>query len=103
MLDAPRFTRTKENFTCEHCEHLVQGNGFTNHCPVCLWSKHVDVNPGDRAATCGGLMKPIGIEIRRDNVMIMQKCETCGHTRPNKASPQDDQVLIRKISVAELP
>ena len=28
----------------------MKGNGYTNHCPKCLWSKHVDINPGDRGA-----------------------------------------------------
>ena len=43
------FTRKVEDFTCEHCGREVHGNGYTNHCPHCLHSKHVDVNPGDRA------------------------------------------------------
>ena len=58
-----KFQRTIEDFTCEQCNFAVKGNGYTNHCPKCLWSKHVDVNPGDRAATCGGLMEPIGAEV----------------------------------------
>jgi Zn finger protein HypA/HybF involved in hydrogenase expression len=48
------FKRTIEDFTCEHCGEQVTGNGFTNHCPQCLWSKHVDIDPGDRLALCGG-------------------------------------------------
>jgi len=47
------FTRNIENFTCERCGAAVEGNGFTNHCPACLCSKHVDINPGDRAAARG--------------------------------------------------
>jgi hypothetical protein len=57
------FKKTKEDFVCEHCGKPVVGNGYTNHCPECLWSKHVDVNPGDRAATCLGLMEPVGVTI----------------------------------------
>jgi hypothetical protein len=45
-----RFQRTIEDFECERCRMLVTGSGFTNHCPACLWSKHVDVHPGDRQA-----------------------------------------------------
>ena len=59
-----RFNRRIEDFTCEHCGTEVHGNGYTNHCPNCLWSKHVDINPGDRAADCGGLMEPIAVEIQ---------------------------------------
>ena len=56
------FNRKKENFVCENCGEKVEGNGYTNHCPNCLWSKHVDINPGDRAETCHGLLKPIAVE-----------------------------------------
>ncbi len=58
------FQRTKEDFACERCGLFVRGNGYTNHCPQCLWSKHVDVNPGDRQETCRGLMEPVGMEIK---------------------------------------
>ena len=54
-----KFQRTKEDFTCEKCNLVVNGSGYTNHCPRCLWSKHVDVNPGDRQATCQGFMEPV--------------------------------------------
>ena len=51
-----KFIKVKEDFVCEHCGAEVKGDGYTNHCPKCLWSKHVDVHPGDRAAECGGMM-----------------------------------------------
>src|SRR3989338_8156335 len=50
MTTSRRFQRTKEDFTCERCGFFVRGSGYTNHCPQCLWSKHVDVNPGNRQA-----------------------------------------------------
>ena len=59
-----QFQRKKENFVCEHCGQEVIGNGYTNHCPSCLHSKHVDINPGDRAETCGGLMEPVDLELK---------------------------------------
>ena len=102
MTNTPRFTRTKENFTCENCSHTVSGNGYTNHCSNCLWSKHVDVNPGDRASTCGGLMKPTGIEIRHGDVYILQECVACGHRRPNISNVDDNKEIILKLSVAKL-
>ncbi|MFN2146641.1 MAG: RNHCP domain-containing protein, partial [Anaerolineales bacterium] len=40
-LEGPKFQRRIEYFICEHCGAEVSGVGFTNHCPVCLWSKHV--------------------------------------------------------------
>ena len=56
------FQRRIENFVCENCGYEVAGTGYTNHCPKCLWSKHVDIHPGDRSAACGGMMEPIRVE-----------------------------------------
>lgn len=93
-----KFTRVKEDFVCEHCQYAVEGNGYTNHCPACLWSKHVDVNPGDRAATCSSLMKPQDFELRGEERRITHRCVTCGHTKSNKTSPEDNFELLLKLS-----
>ena len=59
-----QFTKRDESFICENCGKEVGELGYTSrdHCPHCLYSKHVDINPGDRLNTCKGLLKPIGIE-----------------------------------------
>ncbi len=93
-----KFTRTIEDFTCEHCGTQVKGNGYTNHCPHCLWSKHVDINPGDRAATCGGLMKPLELTVKGDGYIILHECVKCGHRRPNKSVPEDDFDALLAVS-----
>lgn len=50
------FIHCQEDFVCEVCGTKVKGTSYTNHCPNCLWSKHVDQNvPGDRAELCHGL------------------------------------------------
>lgn len=85
-----KFTRRVENFTCAHCGAHVVGDGYTNHCPKCLWSRHVDINPGDRAATCGGLMRPIAVSQSGDGFIITHKCEKCGHSRRQRSAPDDD-------------
>lgn len=85
------FQRTIENFTCGHCGRAVAGNGYTNHCPACLYSRHVDINPGDRASQCGGLMEPVAIEISGQEWFVVQRCVACGFTRRNKLSPDDDR------------
>ena len=36
----------------------LRAMNYTNHCPRCLYSKHVDINPGDRAEQCDGMMEP---------------------------------------------
>lgn len=93
-----KFQRTIEDFTCEKCSEEVKGSGYTNHCPVCLWSKHVDINPGDREAQCGGLMEPISIETEKDEYVITHHCEKCGHTKRNKSVPGDNFAEILRIS-----
>lgn len=76
------FTRKIEDFICEHCGTSVVGNGFTNHCPKCLWSKHVDVDPGDRLAECGGMMEPVSIEEKGGvPARIHHRCLKCGFER----------------------
>lgn len=88
------FERRIEDFVCGHCSFSVEGNGYTNHCPKCLWSRHVDVNPGDRAAACGGMMEPIRIEGSAAAYRIVHRCEKCGFLRPNAVSPDDDPEAI---------
>lgn len=92
------FRRTIEDFTCGHCGRLVQGNGYTNHCPACLYSKHVDINPGDRAAACGGLMKPFRLDIAGRDWFIVQRCLACGFERRNKVAPADDREAVIALS-----
>ena len=47
---AGNFTEIDEAFVCENCGKEVKKLGYScrNHCPECLYSKHVDKNPGDR-------------------------------------------------------
>lgn len=91
------FQRRIENFRCEHCGQEVVGNGYTNHCPNCLWSKHVDVNPGDREAACGGLMEPIGYETRNGAGYLTQRCVRCGHERKNKLGDADNRDALLRL------
>lgn len=88
------FKRTKEDFVCAHCGNEVQGSGYTNHCPKCLYSKHVDKDPGDRLEECGGMMEPVRIEGSATEPRIIHKCQKCGIERPVKASPEDDPGAI---------
>lgn len=89
------FIPREEPFTCEHCgaavTPLLHGT-YRNHCPHCLWSKHVDdVGPGDRASLCGGMMRPVGLDQSgKKGWMVIHACEKCGKRIPNKLT-EDDQ------------
>lgn len=98
MTPTKKFQRNIEDFNCEQCGFFVQGNGYTNHCPKCLWSKHVDVNPGDRQAACRGLMEPIDAALGGDGYMILHRCVACGFEKKNKASNDDDFYVILQLS-----
>jgi hypothetical protein len=93
-----RFAKNIENFDCVHCGAVVRGNGYTNHCPKCLWSRDVDVNPGDRASKCFGMMRPISAEPSGDGYVITHKCEKCGKIRRQRAAVADDIDAIIAIS-----
>lgn len=89
MMMTQYFKKVIEDFVCENCGQQVVGKGFTNHCPFCLWSKHVDINPGDRAEGCGGLMEPRGIELKRGRYILIHQCLKCGRLWRNEASVGD--------------
>lgn len=93
----PTFIKNEEDFTCEHCGFAVRGTGYTNHCPRCLWSKHVDNFPGDRANPCGGLMRPVAYEKRGEEFILVHKCERCGVQKKNKMSPGDDLARLSEL------
>ena len=89
-----RFRETRnEAFVCEHCGEEVRplANGSCrNHCPRCLWSKHVDEVPGDRGSLCGGMMRPVDVQQdSRRGWMIVHRCERCGTVRRNRAALDD--------------
>ncbi len=95
-----KFNMIDEDFICEHCHFEVKKLNYTarDHCPNCLYSKHIDINPGDRSNTCLGLMKPIGIEKYKDTYKIIYKCEKCSELHKNKVAIDDNMDLIIELS-----
>ena len=89
-----------ESFICENCGRKVQKLGYTarDHCPFCLFSKHVDINPGDRQNACKGLLKPIGLEKFKNTFKIIYKCIKCGMEHKNIMANDDDMEKIITIS-----
>ncbi len=92
-----KFQRTIEDFVYENCAEKVKGTCYTNHCPICLWSKHVDISPGDRANTCGGLMKPVDAYFESQEWFLIQKCQKCGEEKKIKVAKEDNFDIIESI------
>lgn len=72
----------------------MAGNGYTNHCSAGLWSMHVDVHPGVRAATCRALMEPVQLLHERGDFVMLHRCVGCGYERRNRTSPNDNIDVI---------
>jgi RNHCP domain-containing protein len=83
------------------------GGGYRNHCPRCLYSRHVDERPGDRASRCGGLMAAIAIDHRpAKGYLVVHRCGTCGTVRRNRiatgtAAPDDLDTVIALMTADE--
>jgi len=96
-------------FVCINCHREVKlsggGTQNRNHCKYCLWSKHVDTSPGDRIASCGGKMKPVGLTFKKEGLdkygkpkqgelMLVHQCNTCGKLSINRIAGDDDPEVI---------
>lgn len=94
------FTKNDDSFICENCMKEVKPLSYTSrdHCPYCLYSKHVDINPGDRLNNCKGLLKPTGIIKFKDTYKIIYKCEKCSETHKNIMATDDNMDLIIELS-----
>ena len=97
------FTTKDEGFICENCGYEVDRLHYTSrdHCPKCLYSKHVDINPGDRLNDCRGLLKPIGIEKHKDTFKIIYRCEKCRKMHKNIMARDDNMDIIIEIKKKE--
>lgn len=96
-----------DTFTCKCCGRPVvsQGAGtdHRNHCPNCLSSLHVDCEPGDRAADCGGLMEPIAAWVRKNGEWaIIHRCKWCGTLSSNRIAADDNPMKLMSIAMKPL-
>ena len=103
-METKRFRKNDDGFICRNCGLEVKPLGYSsrNHCPRCLCSLHVDIQPGDRQNTCGGVLRPIHVETDpRKGSIIIHRCDKCGEIRRNRAAneasvqPDDINLLIR--------
>ena len=95
-----QFTKLDEGFECKNCGKLVAPLKYTSrdHCPHCLYSLHVDINPGDRECNCKGLLKPVELEKNKKGYQIVYICTKCGQTKKNIVADDDSYDKILRLS-----
>lgn len=88
------------SFKCEKCGSQViplTNGSYRNHCPFCLYSKHLDNKPGDRLSHCKGLMKPIALDYSsKKGYQIVHQCIKCEKIQKNKVAKdtiQEDNII----------
>ena len=73
------------------------GTEHRNHCPNCLTSLHVDIEPGDRASDCGGLMEPIAVWVRKGGEWAVIR--RCGALSSNRTAADDNPAKLLSLAV----
>lgn len=110
-LKTPRDAFTKEgastSFKCSHCGlgassaiSAEVGSNHRDHCPRCLWSKHVAKEKlGDRESNCRAGMRPIGITLHRSTgePLIVLRCSGCDVLRTSRCLLDDDVFSIMRV------
>lgn len=109
-----RFLDTNQDFKCLQCGKRIAANPVLagvlhrNHCPYCLWSRHMDLfEAGDRLSACKSPMQPIGLTFKRSykrytaasggELMLVHKCVSCGRVSINRIAADDDPQKIMTI------
>lgn len=106
------------DFRCAHCHHIVSGahllSGVNNrnHCPYCLWSRHLDLDSaGDRLSACKAPMQPVALTTKRcrnkygrgrGELMLVHLCADCGGVSINRIAADDDAQVLLEIFSASL-
>jgi hypothetical protein len=93
-------------FRCLGCrlgvcsDPAISGVQSRNHCPYCLWSRHMDLHvAGDRLAGCRAGMRPIGLTVKRGRekyglarageLMLVHLCGGCDKLSINRIAGDD--------------
>ncbi|NCC21599.1 MAG: RNHCP domain-containing protein [Alphaproteobacteria bacterium] len=108
----------KAEFRCCRCKSIVgvnieMGTAHRNHCPLCLWSRHVDTKPGNRASNCHGGMAPVGLAFARKgadkfgrprtgDVMLVHVCQSCRAVNLNRIAGDDCPEAIMAVFTRSL-
>lgn len=94
------FIKNDNEFICTNCGKKVEKLRYTSrdHCNYCLYSIHVDIEPGDRQNDCCGLLIPVNIEnTSKKGQVIIYRCNKCGRVVRNIVAADDDKVKIYEI------
>ncbi|MCI6376149.1 MAG: RNHCP domain-containing protein [Clostridiales bacterium] len=91
-------------FVCAACGARVTpegaGSAQRNHCPECLCSLHLDTQPGDRAAGCGGVMEAVGVWVRhKGEWALIHRCRICGCLHSNRIAADDNPIKLLALAV----
>jgi len=119
--DAVRWGRRSsvEVFKCKQCQAavytqpMISGVQNRNHCPYCLWSRHVDHRQaGDRMSACKAIMQPIGLTVKRScnkygglmygELMLIHCCCECGKFSINRIAADDQTERLMEIFYASI-
>ncbi len=100
-------------FRCGHCQAFISTEpGLScvqnrNHCPYCLWSRHLDLYvAGDRLSACKSLMQPIGLTVKhtykkygpgRGELMLVHACRECETLSINRIAADDDPQRVLAV------
>ncbi|HEX2979738.1 MAG TPA: RNHCP domain-containing protein, partial [Anaerolineaceae bacterium] len=102
----------EHEFRCVHCHTPVStdprlsGVNNRNHCPYCLWSRHLDLRvAGDRLSACKEPMRPVGLTIKRTlkkygnqgELMLVHLCSGCGKISLNRIAADDLAYAINTV------
>lgn len=119
LIDPPRTSRSyrsknAEEFKCNNCGAMVSlnrevsGVNNRNHCPYCLWSRHLDQRKaGDRLSTCRGRMEPVGLTVKhtlkrykaekQGELMLIHCCAACGKLSINRIAGDDNTLMLNDL------
>jgi hypothetical protein len=104
--DRSKASSVEDGFICRNCRAYVYAQPYLsgvknrNHCPYCLWSRHVDwQQAGDRMSACKANMEPIGLTVKQSyrkhgdmntgELMLIHRCRDCGRISINRIAADD--------------
>ena len=102
------------DFKCTHCHSPVSalpelsGVRNRNHCPYCLWSRHLDwQRAGDRLSACKAPMQPLGLALKQrrkryapaqgGELMLIHQCSACGKLSLNRIAADDNNYELYEV------